>query len=127
MIPARLAGQRWERLAEAYLHRHGLKTLSRNFRCRLGEIDLIMADGECLVFAEIRFRKSRSHGSGAETVTRSKQARIIRTAQRYLQFHNHRSMHACRFDVVSLGHEQGQMTVDWIRNAFTADAGRAHR
>jgi Holliday junction resolvase-like predicted endonuclease len=72
----RAAGGRWEREAEVYLHCQGLKTLARNFNCRVGEIDLVMEDGECLVFAEIRYRKNNRFGSGAETVTRSKQGRL---------------------------------------------------
>ena len=122
MTGPREAGSHWERVAEAYLWRHGLKTVRRNFHCRLGEIDLIMEDGECLVFTEVRFRRGSSHGNGAESVTRSKQARIIRTARKYLQLRPHPIDQPCRFDVVSLGHDQGKLKVDWIRNAFTGDA-----
>lgn len=118
---ARVVGGQWERKAEEYLHCQGLKTLARNFNCRLGEIDLVMEDGECLVFAEIRYRENDRFGSGAETVTRTKQGRIIRAAQKYLQLHRSRATQPCRFDVVSLGNEQGRLTVEWIRNAFTTD------
>lgn len=99
----------------------GLKTVERNFNCRVGEIDLIMEDGETLVFAEIRYRSNPGFGSGAETVTWQKQQRIIRAAQRYLQFHAYRASRPCRFDVVSLDHAAGELRVDWIRGAFTAD------
>lgn len=80
-----------------------------------------MEDGECLVFTEVRYRRHAGHGSGAESVTRAKQTRIIHTAQRYLQFQSYRARQACRFDVISLGHEQGKLTVNWIKNAFTTD------
>ncbi len=107
-------------MAEAFLHARGLQTVTRNFHCRLGEIDLIMEDGDCLVFAEIRYRKSPYFGSGAESVTRTKQSRIIRAAQRYLQYHENRCLQPCRFDVLSLGHESGKLTVNWIQDAFTS-------
>lgn len=116
--PKSLPGSQWEREAETYLKGHGLRTVCRNFRCRLGEIDLIMEDGSCLVFAEIRYRNNPFYGSGAETVTRTKQTRLIRAAQKYLQSQPHRANQTCRFDVLSLGHKDGQLTVDWIRNAF---------
>ncbi len=119
MTNARAVGGQWERHAEAYLQRCGLKSVARNFNCRVGEIDLVMEDGECLVFMEIRYRESSRFGSGAETVTRAKQRRIIRAAQKYLQLHRNRATQPCRFDVISLGNEQGKLTVEWIRNAFT--------
>ena len=121
MTTARAVGSEWEHKAEAYLHGQGLKTLARNFNCRLGEIDLVMEDGECLVFAEIRYRENSRFGSGAESVTRAKQGRIIRAAQKYLQLHRHRAAQPCRFDVVSLGNEHGELALEWIRSAFTAE------
>ena len=86
----------------------------------MGEIDLILEDGSCLVFAEIRYRKSSFFGTGAETVSKAKQMRIIRTASRYLQYHERRATQPCRFDVVSMGHINGELEIDWIQNAFTA-------
>lgn len=107
-------------MAESFLHQKGLRTLSRNFNCRLGEVDLIMEDGQYLVFTEIRYRQNPGFGSGAESVGKTKQGRIIRAAQRFLQLHQHRAQQPCRFDVLSLGQEQGELRVNWIRNAFTA-------
>jgi putative endonuclease len=107
-------------MAESFLHRNGLRTVTRNFNCRLGEVDLIMEEGEYLVFAEVRYRQNTGFGSGAESVGQAKQSRIIRAAQQYLQLHPHRAQQACRFDVLSLGQEQGQLSVNWIRDAFTA-------
>jgi len=119
LIHSRAAGKRWERIAESFLRARGLTTVERNFHCRLGEIDLIMEDGDCLVFTEIRYRRNSHYGSGAESVTWAKQRRIIRTAQRYLQYHGHRALQTCRFDVVSMGQEKGKLRVTWIRDAFT--------
>ena len=118
MKNTRERGTTWEAAAESWLCERGLKTVERNFNCRVGEIDLIMEDRGTLVFAEIRYRKNVRFGSGAETVTYSKQQRIVRAAQRYLQFHPHRARQPCRFDVLSLDHATGTLRVDWIRGAF---------
>ena len=79
-----------------------------------------MEDGDCLVFTEIRYRRSTYYGSGAESVTKAKQSRIIRTAQRFLQSQEHRALQPCRFDVLSLSYETGKLDVTWIQDAFTA-------
>jgi putative endonuclease len=106
-------GERKEQLAERYLHAQGLRLLTRNYRCSLGEIDLIMQHGDCLVFVEVRYRKSDRFGSAAASVTPSKQRRIILTAQHYLQRHPTRQ--DCRFDVLAIS---GSDTIEWIENAF---------
>jgi putative endonuclease len=85
----RSQGREWEKIAETFLNGRGLKTLERNYYCRLGEIDLIMMDRRTLVFTEVRFRRESAHGSGAESVTFTKQKRITRAAQRFLQQHQH--------------------------------------
>lgn len=113
-------GRRWEAVAESFLRREGLKTLERNYRCRLGEIDLVMRDGASLVFVEVRFRQRAGHGSGAETVTWAKQRRIARAAAMYLGRHPRWAARPCRFDVVSIGITDGSPQTDWIRNAFNA-------
>lgn len=113
-------GGQWEKLAESFLHKRGLKTLERNYNCRLGEIDLVMLDGQTLVFTEVRYRRSDRYGSGAESVTYAKQRRIIRAAQKFLQFQPHNPLQTCRFDVISIGDKEGQTLINWIRNAFDA-------
>jgi len=116
----RSQGGQWEKVAESFLHKRGLKTLERNYYSRFGEIDLIMMDRQTLVFAEVRYRRDSAHGSGAESVTFTKQKRITRVAQRYLQQHRHHASLACRFDVISIGNEDGRVLLNWIRNAFDA-------
>jgi putative endonuclease len=113
-----LRGSKWERLAESFLQGRGLKTVQRNFHCRMGEIDLIMLDGQTLVFTEVRYRANDAHGSGAESVTVTKQRRIIMAAQNFLRFRQHHPSQVCRFDVVSIGNEQGRTLINWIQNAF---------
>lgn len=120
MNHTRAAGTYRERQAESFLHVRGLKTLTRNFTCRLGEIDLVMLDGPALVFAEVRYRRNCSHGSGAETVTMAKRRRLIRAAQVYLQRHPGQAHRPCRFDVVSMSYMGGVLKCQWIRGAFTA-------
>lgn len=107
-------GQRHEHRAKTYLLKHGLKPISQNFRTKMGEIDLIMKDSDELVFVEVRYRRSKHHGSSAETVTPMKQKRLIRTAKAYLQMKNLFDKIPCRFDVVAMDNHQTQ----WIKNAF---------
>jgi putative endonuclease len=95
----------------------GLTLVGRNFRCRVGEIDLIMRDGPSLVFVEVRYRADGRHGSAAETVSVAKQRRFTAAARRYLQQHPAAARGPCRFDVVAMTGEH----VEWLRGAFAAD------
>ena len=119
----RRSGAHWEKAAESYLRKQGLRLLQRNFSSRFGEIDLIMEDGQTLVFVEVKFRKSSQHGSGADAVTFHKQGRISRTAAWYLAKNPHRGESICRFDVISINPQQKDEGVNWIRNAFYSTLG----
>ena len=120
MATTRQRGSHWEQVAESFLNKRGLATRERNYQARVGEIDLIMLDGNTLVFAEVRYRAHDSHGSGADSVTWAKQQRIIRAARRFLQCHPEDSLRPCRFDVISIGSTEGRTLLNWIRNAFDA-------
>lgn len=109
--PAIGAGK--EQLARYYLEQSGLRLVEHNYRCRQGEIDLVMRDGNCLAFVEVRYRKSAGFGSPAETVTRNKQRRIILAARHYLQ--RHPTPLDCRFDVIAI---IGTGRIEWLKNAF---------
>lgn len=109
-------GHAAEDIALGWLKGKGLRFVTRNFRCKMGEIDLIMIDGQTLVFVEVRLRNNTHHLTGAESVTRGKIQRLIRTARLYLQTHPQAPNIDFRFDVVSMGAD-----IDWIRNAFTLD------
>ncbi|MFU8817000.1 MAG: YraN family protein [Pseudomonadales bacterium] len=112
---------RWaEDQALAHLQRHGLRLLSRNFRCRLGEIDLIMADGSVIVFVEVRFRRDVRFGEGFDTVTRSKQRKLLATARAYLARRTFDNP-ACRFDVVSVTQRHYAPDLLWLKDAFDQD------
>jgi len=108
-----LQGEMAEQLALNYLSQQGLQLRERNFRCRLGELDLIMTDKQTLVIVEVRFRKNNHYGSAAESVTVSKQSRIIAATQVYLS--RNQSDGAIRFDVVAIS---GDLVINWIKNAF---------
>jgi putative endonuclease len=123
-------GRAAENAAEDFLQQQGCKTLQRNFRCRMGEIDLVVRDGDCLVFAEVRFRRSGQHGSGAESITHTKRQKLIRSAAYYLRTQKISSHQVCRFDVLSVrqtnatepsSHTVADYAIDWIRSAFRAD------
>lgn len=115
-----LRGEAGEALAEAWLVRHGLRALQRNFRCRLGEIDLVMRDADTLVFVEVRCRRDCGYGTALESVTAGKQARLLRAAAVYLQQHG--DSLPCRFDVVGISPgPDGHPVYEWVRDAFRAD------
>lgn len=117
MLFARDKGTEVETAVCRYLQKQGLKLLTRNYHSRGGEIDLIMQHCTVLVFIEVRFRRSSAYGTAAETVTRTKQRRLIHTAEQYLQ--RHRIQHdSCRFDVVGVSLANSGYEMQWIQNAF---------
>ena len=107
-------GQEAERHAADFLQKQGLRLVERNYRCRLGEIDLIMEQGGTLVFVEVRLRRNPNFGGAAASITQRKQSKLIHAAQHYLQ---QQPKHPpCRFDALLLdGHE-----IEWIKDAFGA-------
>ena len=125
MATTREQGEYTESLACQYLENGGLKLIEKNFNCRMGEIDLIMQDNDSLVFVEVRYRKSNHFGSGAESITVSKQSKLIKTASLYLQRHDKMNKYPARFDVVSITgfigtSDLSKINFDWIKNAFGA-------
>lgn len=110
----REAGAQAEQLAGRMLEESGLRILARNFRCRLGEIDLVAQDGATYVFCEVRLRRSSGYGGSAESITHHKQRRIIAAARYFL---SGRAEAACRFDVI-LFDELRLGAGRWIRDAF---------
>ena len=117
MWPTRLSrkqeqGKQWEDAALAYLQARGLVLVEANFRCKLGEIDLILRDGATLVFVEVRQRAAGAQVSAAASIGPSKIRRIIRAAQVYLQ--RCARMPPCRIDVVAIDGNH----VEWLKNAI---------
>ena len=115
----RRARGRWaEDVAARYLTEHGLVCRGRNFRSRHGEIDLIMADGEVLVFVEVRCRGGTGFMDPAESVDWAKRTRIARTADTWLRTRSGTPLPACRFDVVAVTGESDTPDIRWVRDAF---------
>ncbi len=117
-------GAQAEAQAESYLHQQGLITRCKNYRCKLGEIDLIMLQktslGTCFVFVEVRLRTNKRFAPALATVDYRKQQKIIRTATRFLQEQRLFDKVACRFDVVALDQTGTAPPIQWIQNAFGA-------
>ena len=114
-----VAGSRAEALARHHLERAGLALVRSNFRCRLGEIDLVMRDQDCLVFIEVRFRRSRRFAAPALTVDAHKQRRIAQAAGMFLARHPSLADEAVRFDVVAIdGAADGPAAIQWLPDAF---------
>lgn len=99
-----------------YLEEHGLECITRNFRIRRGEIDLIMRDRDEVVFVEVRARADSHFGDGIESITRAKQRRLVAAAAAWLQRQRHEP--ATRFDVAGVD-DSGRVT--WLKDAFRAD------
>ena len=113
------AGAAIENAASDWLIQQGLIGVEKNFRCRGGEIDLIMRDGEQLVFVEVRLRNRDDFGSAAESVTPRKQQRIIHAAHYFLVTHARWQQCICRFDVLAARQTHGVIAWDWVQNAFS--------
>ncbi len=112
-----IVGRRAEQLAFDYLVESGLRPVARNFRCRGGEIDLIMLDAACLTFVEVRYRASTAFAPASHTVDQYKQRKLIRTAAMFIAGNNRFSSHTMRFDVVAIEGPVAE-TVTWIKDAF---------
>ena len=107
-------GTFYEDVAVRYLEENGVEIIARNYRCRLGEIDLIGRQGKVLIFFEVKYRKSTNYGSSLQAVDVRKQKQIVRTAKYYLTYD--RSDSYIRFDVIGIDNDR----VEWIKDAFGA-------
>ena len=103
-----------EEAAADFLSGRGLRLLERNYRCRFGEIDLIMTDGRPLVFVEERYRRNMSFGGAGESITATKREKLLRAARHYMAAS--KGFPACRFDAVLLNGDTKEL--EWIENAF---------
>jgi putative endonuclease len=110
------SGNEAEKLAATYLQQQGLTLLETNYRCRFGEIDLVMRDGDALVFVEVRLRSNANFGGAGMSITPHKQQKLVRAAKHYLLSHSSTS---CRFDAVLMDKVDTQH-IEWIHNAFDA-------
>jgi putative endonuclease len=112
----RATGDHFEGAALSYLQASGLRLVRANFTCRHGEIDLVMRDGDTVVFVEVRYRRGKTFGGAAASVTHAKQRKLISAANLWLGWHPWDASRPCRFDVVAFEGDE----VEWIRGAFEA-------
>ncbi len=114
---AERAGPRAEAIAAAFLRERGLTLVESNWRCRLGEIDLVLREGSTIVFVEVRLRTHPDFGGAAESIGRAKRQRLLAAARLYL---SRRPEQPCRFDAVLL-RRLDPPEIEWIRNALSDD------
>ena len=113
-INKRELGNKYEDLACEHLENEGMKIIARNYRVRIGEIDIIARDGNELVFIEVKYRKSRSYGGAEYAISAAKQKVIRRVAEWYMKQHRINPNTFCRFDAVLIDGED----IEHIKNAF---------
>ena len=106
-------------MAVSYLQEHGYQVLERNFRCKLGEVDVIALCGEVLVFVEVKYRASATYGHPYMAVDKKKQVRISNVASYYIYSHRQYANYNCRFDVVSITGDE----IALYKNAFSYCGG----
>lgn len=111
-------GFHYEHHALVWLRARGLLLVERNYRCPLGEIDLVMRDGRVLVFVEVRFRAGSGHGAASETVDHRKQCKLLRSAQHFLLRRRQFQNYPCRFDILGIDGCGPDLKVEWLRDAF---------
>lgn len=110
-------GELGEKLALKKIKRLGYKCILKNYRCPLGEIDIIAKDGDCLVFIEIKTRKNRSIGYAKEAVDKRKRHQISKVALAYMKANNCIDTKS-RFDVIAINIREDKEEIEIIRNAF---------
>jgi len=113
------AGVAGENAALIYLRDRGLKLVARNYRCKVGEIDLAMLDGATLALIEVRYRADASFGGAAASVIWRKQRRIVNAARHLLRAHAELRRYPARFDVVAVSPAERGLQIEWIKHAFT--------
>lgn len=118
---SRAKGLEYEDLAAQYLEKQGLKILTRNYQCRLGELDIVAENKEFLIFIEVKYRKNNRFGEPFAFVDAKKQRRLIKAALHYCQSKGFGEQRAMRFDVVSIQPQDTQIDIQWLKNAFTTD------
>jgi putative endonuclease len=113
------SGRAAEQQACCHLEQQGLRLLAQNWACRVGELDLVMLDGDTVVFVEVRYRRHAGWGGALESVDARKRSKISAAAQYFLQQEPRWGKHPCRFDVVAMSASaQPNERLNWIQNAF---------
>ena len=112
-------GTKYETIASQYLAKHNIQIISKNFSCKVGEIDLIGIDQDNIVFIEVRYRKNLNYGSPLETIVYKKQQKIIKTAQYFMLTNEYLyNRYSPRFDIIGIWHEKSDLKIEWAQSAF---------
>ncbi|MBQ4284708.1 MAG: YraN family protein [Lachnospira sp.] len=114
----RKVGEQWEIHATEYLKNKGYDIIEHNYRCRMGEIDIIAKEQEQLVFVEVKYRSGRTLGYSLEAITPAKQNTLCKVAAYYLTTVYKSQNIACRFDVIGFDTINGKVEISHIVNAF---------
>jgi len=118
-ISSQQSGNAAEALARQHLEQQGLRLLAQNWLCRLGELDLVMLDGDTVVFVEVRYRRYSAWGGAVESVDARKREKLSRAALHFLQQESRWAKYPCRFDVIAINADsQVPAQLNWIQNAF---------
>jgi putative endonuclease len=113
------SGKDAELQALNYLQQQGLRLLAQNWLCKRGELDLVMLDGDTVVFVEVRYRLHAGFGGALASVDTRKQQKLVLAAQYFLQQEARWANQPCRFDVIALqGRGHSGTPLDWLKNAF---------
>lgn len=120
-LDRRARGDAVEAAALAFLEARGLRLLARNAHARGGELDLVMRDGDGLVFVEVRFRANAAFGGGAASVDARKRRKLVHAAQLFLHRHPQHAGAPCRFDVIDASGDPDAPRLTWLQDAFRAD------
>lgn len=110
----RAVGTKYEEKAEQFLKKQGIRIITKNFRCKQGEIDLVGVDGNCLVFIEVKYRATNNAGEPEDAVDIYKQKKICRVAEYFLYTHPHYANQMIRYDVIAIAGEE----IRWHKAAF---------
>ena len=110
----RQEGQKYEDTAAAFLEKHGVRILERNFRCRFGEIDIIGTQDNVLIFTEVKYRSNGAHGTAIEAVGPQKQKTISLVSDHYRAYKRQYAGYQIRYDVIAIDND----TIRWIPAAF---------
>lgn len=116
-------GREGERLAEEYLKKKGYKVLEKNYRCPLGELDLVVLDGRIVVFVEVKIRSDDRFGHPLEAVHWRKQAKMVKAALYFLSRYKLHQREA-RFDVVAISQDGSRPVIEHVSNAFELEPSR---